>query len=293
VRGLEGQAPLTLPLLAQGFEDGGKAAGRLDEVVGLGCVLHEGPPAGRGTTPTLTEYTPFGSIVPQPKPRALAERAAVTAGAKRAAGAISTTGHAILGLLAVAPGTAYDLAKRMQTNYRFYWPRAESKLYEEVKALVALGVASVREGRTGRRRRSVYRITAAGRRALSAWMEAPGEGPALSFEGLLKVQYADFGTAGQLARQLRAIEEEASRIIAMGRALGEAYAAGQVQLVRRTPTNALVWRFLWEHFHALRDWARWARRESAAWRDTRPTGAKTLSARRSIARALRARREPA
>src|SRR5262249_48215456 len=149
--------------------------------------------------------------------------------------------YAILGLLAVEKGTAYELAKRMERNYRFYWPRAESKLYEAVKTLVDTGFASVTRGWTGKRPKSVYRITAAGRRALAAWVERPGAGPLLSFEGLLKVTYADFGSKKAALAQLRAIAEDASRTIALGEMLGRAYAEGNVDHVERTPTNTLVW----------------------------------------------------
>ncbi len=199
---------------------------------------------------------------------------------------IGTTAFAILGLLAVEAGTAYELAKRMERNYRFFWPRAESKLYEEVKKLVAAGLAASTRGWTGRRPKTIYRITAKGRRALSTWVEQPGAGPVLSFEGLLKVTYADFGSKRGLLAQLRAIEREASRTIALGDALGKAYAIGDVQHVERTHTNALVWMFLWEHFHAIRECARRAAREVSRWPSTRTSAENIRDARSLLRRSL-------
>src|SRR5690349_11930597 len=93
--------------------------------------------------------------------------------------ALTATSHAILALLALREGGAYDVTERMETGLRFYWPRARSKLYEEPKKLVANGLAKACEQTTGKRRRVVYRITPKGRRALAQWLSHPGGGPVL------------------------------------------------------------------------------------------------------------------
>ena len=77
---------------------------------------------------------------------------------------------------------------------RRMWPRAQSKLYEEPKKLVAHGYARATDDSVGRRRRTRYTITAKGRRALAAWLQEPGDGPVLEFEQLLKISFADSGT---------------------------------------------------------------------------------------------------
>ena len=42
---------------------------------------------------------------------------------------LTTTSHAVLGLLAVRPRSAYDLVRQIKrSNIRLIWPRAESKL---------------------------------------------------------------------------------------------------------------------------------------------------------------------
>src|SRR5262249_52335144 len=156
---------------------------------------------------------------------------------------LGTTGFAILGLLAESPGTAYDLTKRMERSYRFYWPRAESKLYEEVKKLVTAGMASATAGHTGKRPKTSYRITAAGRRALQAWVVQPAAGPSLSFEALVKVKFADFGSKDALLRQLRAVQDEAERMLAYGAQLGELSVDADAEPVADEHTNVFVWRF--------------------------------------------------
>jgi hypothetical protein len=39
---------------------------------------------------------------------------------------LTTTSYAILGLLAIRPWSTYELARQMQRDLRFVWPRAES-----------------------------------------------------------------------------------------------------------------------------------------------------------------------
>src|SRR4051794_21714115 len=113
-----------------------------------------------------------------------------------------TTAHAILGLLAIKPWTTYELAKQVQRSLGWFWPRAERTLYTEPKSLVAAGLATAHEERTGNRPRTVYTITAAGRRALRRWLGEPPAPPALEFEAMVKVFFADAGSLDQLRTTL-------------------------------------------------------------------------------------------
>jgi PadR family transcriptional regulator, regulatory protein AphA len=183
---------------------------------------------------------------------------------------LSTTANALLGLIAVQPGSAYELAKRMETNYRYYWPRAESKLYEEVKRLRELGLVDASDESTGRRARTVYRINDAGLEAFSTWLAQPGQGPVLEFEALLKVHYGDFGSQGMLIAQLESIRDEAAAKLDLGEQLARTYQDGQIELPQRAPVLALVWRFLWDQYRAHQAWADWALVEVSRWEHTLP-----------------------
>ena len=83
---------------------------------------------------------------------------------------------AVLSLLALRSWTTYELAQQMKRSLHWFWPRAESKLYEEPKKLVAHGLARATSETVGLRPRTVYEITPAGRRALAQWVaeQAPG-----------------------------------------------------------------------------------------------------------------------
>src|SRR3954470_20471000 len=95
---------------------------------------------------------------------------------------LTTTSYAILGLLAIKPWTTYELAQQMGRALGQFWPRAESKLYEEPKKLVAHGLARASKETVGKRARTVYTITPKGRKALAAWVPKPGAGPSVEFE---------------------------------------------------------------------------------------------------------------
>ena len=86
---------------------------------------------------------------------------------------LTTTSHAVLGLLALKPWTTYELARQVQRSLGWFWPRAERKLYDEPKHLVAAGLATATAQQTGRRPRTMYAITAAGRKALRSWLGEP------------------------------------------------------------------------------------------------------------------------
>jgi len=146
------------------------------------------------------------------------------------------------------------------------WPRAQSKLFEEPKKLVEHGYATARGDAVGRRPRTVYTITQEGRRALSAWLATPGEGPVLEFEGLVKLIFADLGTRddalASLARARQwAVEQNVGNIEA-----GERFVAATEGLyAERRATTLLLGAFLTDFYKLVADWSDWAVAEVEGW----------------------------
>ena len=155
---------------------------------------------------------------------------------------MTTTSYAILGLLAVRPWTTHELVQQVDRSLRRIWPRAQSKLYEEPKKLVAHGYAKATDDSVGRRRRTRYTITAKGRRAFAAWLQQPGDGPALEFEQLVKIHFSDSGTKADVIANLEAtrawVLEQNGENLAAARAYlageGPVPGAGGDQPARRT-----------------------------------------------------------
>jgi DNA-binding PadR family transcriptional regulator len=183
----------------------------------------------------------------------------------------ATTANAILGLLALRPSwRTYDITKQLRRNMRFFWPRAESRIYDEAKQLVQRGLASAASERTGQRTRTSYRITEEGNRALQRWLATPPRPTALECEPLLRVFLADFCTRDQIEVALDQLCADAEAILSVGRDVGPEYLAGTAPFQDQLHVRALILDFLWSHAEQLRDWAEHARSVISGWDDQTP-----------------------
>ncbi len=180
---------------------------------------------------------------------------------------LTTTSYAILGLLAIRPWTTYELAQQMDRALGDFWPRAQSKLYEEPKKLVAHGLARAAAEKVGNRPRTVYTITPKGRRALAAWIPTPGAGPVLEFELLIKVFFAEYGSKQDLLATIGRAREWAEEKAAAGVAICREYLEGEGPFPERLPWLIVAGRFLDEFTHAVARWADWAEGVVAEWPD--------------------------
>jgi PadR family transcriptional regulator, regulatory protein AphA len=193
---------------------------------------------------------------------------------------LTTTSYALLSLLALRPWTTYELAKQMQRSLHWFWPRAESKLYVEPRKLEAGGLVRSQTRYQGRRPSTVYTITPAGRRALTAWVRRPGNpGPVLEFEALLRIFAADAAGVDDLRAVLESVRDEMEAARAFGDALGAELAETGGPFPDRVHINALVHRFMSLYVDAVHQWALWALDEIGDWSDTGPAPAKADRAR--------------
>lgn len=181
--------------------------------------------------------------------------------------ALSTTSYAILGLLAVKSWTTHELVQQVDRSLRRIWPRAQSKLYEEPKKLVAHGYARASDDPVGRRRRTRYTITAKGRRALSAWLNQPGDGPILEFEQLLKISFTDSGTKADLLANLDATRTWVLQENDENLATARAYLEGRGLFPERAALNQIVGRFLTDFYVTVARWQQWAAHVVEDWPD--------------------------
>jgi DNA-binding PadR family transcriptional regulator len=166
---------------------------------------------------------------------------------------------------------------------RLVWPRAESKLYEEPKNLVAHGLARARAERVGDRRRTVYHLTPRGRRALRRWLGEPGGGLLVEFEMMIKVVYGDFGTKEQLLTNLHRIADSMRRRSRLALPLAEELATTGARFPARAHINALADRFIVDIMQATLGWAVWAEGMVSRWPGTGPDEAITAQAKTVLA----------
>ena len=171
---------------------------------------------------------------------------------------LTTTSYAVLGLLAVRPWSTYELTQQMDRSLGRIWPRAQSKLYEEPKKLVTHGLATAGKELVGKRSRTVYTITAKGRRALRTWLGEPGAGPAIEFEQLLKVFFSDHGSRDDALASITAAGSWAAERARESADVGRQYADGQGPFPERRAQQLITAGFLNAFYATVVDWAAWA-----------------------------------
>jgi DNA-binding PadR family transcriptional regulator len=177
----------------------------------------------------------------------------------------TTTTYAVLGLLAIHPWSTYELTRQMQRSLGRFWPRAESKLYEEPKKLVHLGYAEATTEMVGKRARTVYSITAEGRAALSRWVGEPGAGPLIEFEQLIKLSFAEHGTRTEALHTVAAVKAWAVDRNAENLEVARRYAAGTGAYQHRAAQSMLAGAFLTDFYAMVANWADWAAEQIANW----------------------------
>jgi DNA-binding PadR family transcriptional regulator len=175
-------------------------------------------------------------------------------------------------LLALRPWSAYELAQQMQRSLHQFWPRAERKIYDEPKRLVRLGLAKGTNESTGRRPRTLYKVTPAGRRALKRWMTTECAPPQFESEAILKVFLSDQGSKDDLLAAVTSILAEAEASMNVGAQRCNAYLDSGGPFPERLHIIALMARFLTELADAYQRWAVWAIKEIESWPDTQSAG---------------------
>ena len=183
----------------------------------------------------------------------------------RGADELNTTSYAMLGMLAIRPWSTYELAKHVDRSLRPLWPRARSHLFNEPKKLVAHRLAVAADELVGRRPRTVYTITPAGRRALRRWLGTPGDGPVLEFEQLLKVFFADHGSRADALRAVASIRAWAQERNRLNIEVARSYLAGTGPFPERAAVLDVVGRFHLDFADMVAAWAEWAETTIEAW----------------------------
>jgi PadR family transcriptional regulator AphA len=93
-------------------------------------------------------------------------------------------------MLGWRPMTGYEIKSIVDRSTRLFWAASYGQIYPELRRLEADGLISGKSEPQGGRKRNVYRLTAAGRRELRAWLGSEPQAFELRDEGLLKLFFA-------------------------------------------------------------------------------------------------------
>jgi len=109
--------------------------------------------------------------------------------------------HALLGLLAEAPMSGYDLTKRFEHSLGRVWPARHNQIYTELKGLLDDGLIALAD--YGPRGRKIYALTDAGLQACRTWLaDEPAVDRSMRFEPLLRLNFVWLLDPGEAAAVL-------------------------------------------------------------------------------------------
>lgn len=186
-----------------------------------------------------------------------------------AQGDLNTTSYLILGMLTSRDWSAYEIAAHVGKGLDDVWPRADRQRYNTPKRLLEKGLVTARTEATGKRQRTVYSITPAGRQALTDWLSTESHPPALEFEGMVRVALATEGSIEDLRATLELMREQAlaKRAIYLGHAefMLEQDGGTFASMAHLLTLNN---RFMLDHFSHIVEWADWALEQTGTWPDT-------------------------
>jgi DNA-binding PadR family transcriptional regulator len=164
--------------------------------------------------------------------------------------------HALLGLLAVAPASGYELTKEFDRNLgRYAWQAGHTSIYPELGKLAGRGLVHVvNEGPRGAK---TYDITPDGRAELRSWLlRPPGDPTVVRNEPVLRMFL------------LSALPPADQRLMLTSIAERTAAAATELRTVLadepepdrgpRADFGRLAGEFGLRQYDAVHEWARWA-----------------------------------
>lgn len=164
--------------------------------------------------------------------------------------------HALLGLLAVAPGSGYELTKEFEGALGHYaWQAGHTSIYPELNKLAGRGL--VRVVSEGARGAKTYDITDDGRAELRTWLlRGPDRAAAVRNESVLRMFLLSALTP---ADQRLMLEDIATKVTAeaaeLRTRLDVPAAPGSGP---RDDFGRLAGEFGVRQYEAVAEWARWA-----------------------------------
>lgn len=181
---------------------------------------------------------------------------------------LSTTGYLTLGLLAAHDWSAYQLAEQLGRGVAELWPSADRGRYAVLTRLSDDGYVDTRQEHTGKRARTIYSITPAGREALAQWLSTPVRPPSFEFEGMVRVLLSDQGSLDDLRATLARTREGALASREMFARYAAYISATGGTFPERQHLFALANTFMIGHYDHILAWADWAELQIADWPDT-------------------------
>ncbi|MDX1511517.1 MAG: PadR family transcriptional regulator [Nitriliruptorales bacterium] len=179
---------------------------------------------------------------------------------------LTPTSYALLCFMGLGPFSTYELSFQMTRGLQLFWPRVDRAFYYEAKKLARRGLATARVERDGRRKRTMYTITAEGRRAVRDWLASREiSPPRMECEAVLRIWFAENGTADDLRAAASSLVQEAEDIVRTAPERATEFLATGGPYPDRIHLNTLIWRYAYLYGQMLLDYGRWVEQVVADW----------------------------
>ena len=128
---------------------------------------------------------------------------------------LGATAYVILGMLALAPRSGYDIKQMADISTRHFWATSYGQIYPELRDLATKRLIKAEDASKGTRHRTIYHLTPKGREVLHAWVADPVmKNLEIRDEMLLKLFFADAMSPKETARHLIAMSHRHEQIAA-------------------------------------------------------------------------------
>ena len=105
-------------------------------------------------------------------------------------------------MLAARPRSGYEIKQLVDNSARFFWAASYGQIYPELNKLEDAGLISGTDASQGARQRTVFKLTAKGRRAAEEWIKREAAGIRTPGRGLLELFFAGSIEPSRTARSL-------------------------------------------------------------------------------------------
>ncbi|MEO6126247.1 MAG: PadR family transcriptional regulator [Ilumatobacteraceae bacterium] len=150
--------------------------------------------------------------------------------------------------------------RQIRRSFASWWPRTERQLYGQPKLFVEHGFATAAADSVGRRPRTVYSITPAGRAALYDWLGDEPTPCAMEWDLIVKVFFAEQGTKEQLLDNLRRTAESFHALTETAIADTDQLFAADYPYPHRHHLFALIAKLDFDVCASIEKWLEWAAR---------------------------------
>jgi PadR family transcriptional regulator AphA len=163
---------------------------------------------------------------------------------------LNATAKVLLGFIAARPRSGYEIKQLVDLSTRYFWAASYGRIYPELKRLEGEGLIAGADASQGARSRTVYKLTAKGRKVAEEWIASPPEVYELRDEGLLKLFFAAAGPEAAIEildakQRLHEQKLAALRAVEPGALAAAAEGDPFPNLVRRYGVETSEWTIEW------------------------------------------------